>query len=392
MNKLTKTAGIVALGLSLILTGCSAFPGQSKGDPQPVDQAGSKEPDSADLTDQQKSKAREKIESALNANQEIFQITWSPDQEQVLYIQPGGASKKGLDEAYLWQIGKEEARFVRDVQPTVRSLSWSPDSKHFIISEKLAEGAINSIVNAETLQESPFKPKSMDTPVWKPDSTAIAYGNEFHEYGETWGFLEIYTLGDQDSDYLWKAKDTYYRVESWDQEGNINYTEEDIPGQKTQKKSTQNIRPSISGVHLGDTREQVMAALGKNYQETAPSGETGHFPEPVYRWDYEGIKVFIGADSGKVLEINATSPQAVTDLGVKVGDKAEKVFAAYRSKYVEPESIHGGTLYGIFKVEGAAALAFNFDTDPAQYPRQIKPDHKVTGMVLTYPEIMDDSF
>lgn len=403
MNKISKTLGAMLLSLSLLVTGCSTLPSQTTNNPntnqnentnqnpeeedqKPAEQKDSEDPNSMTKT---------KIESALAANKDIFQITWSPDNKYVLYIQTGNAAKKGMDEAYLWLVGKEKAQFVRDVQPTTRGFSWSPDSKHFIISEKLGEGATNSIFNTETLKEGPFKPKSMHIPVWKPDGTAIAYGNESHEYGDIWGFLEIYTLGEEKSEYLWRAKDTYYKVEAWDQEGNINYTEADILGKVTKQKSTQNIRPSISGVHLGDTRQQVIAALGKNYKETAPSGEMGHFPEQVYRWDYDGIKVFIGADSGKVWEIYATAPAAikvVTNLGIKMGDSAEKVFEAYRSKYVEPESIHGGTLYGIFKVEGAAALAFNFDTDPAEYPRKIQPDNKVTGIMLTYPEIMDDSF
>ncbi|AGA69138.1 hypothetical protein Desdi_1649 [Desulfitobacterium dichloroeliminans LMG P-21439] len=380
MRKLSITLGALLLSMALMVTGCSTLPGSNN------------EPKPPESTNNLQEATKDKIDSALVANKDIFKITWSPDNTQVLYIQTGNAEKKGLDEAYLWQVGEEKAQFVRDVQPTTRSLSWSPDSNYFIISEKLGDGSINSIINAETLNEGAFKPKSMQTPVWSSDSKAIAYGSEFHGYGDIWGSLEIYTLGEEESEYFWRAQDTYYKVESWDQEGNINYTEEDILGKETKKKSTQTIRPSISGVHLGDTREQVIAALGKNYKETAPSGETGHFPEQVYRWDYDGYKVFIGEKSGEVLEITASSPEAITNLGVKMGDSADKLFAAYRSNYIEPESIHGGTLYGIFKVEGAAALAFNFDTDPAQYPREIKPNNKVTGMTLTYPEIMDDSF
>lgn len=391
MSKLTKTLGAMLLSVSLVLTGCSSLPSQTpKGNNQ--QNAGDKEPVGQKDSENQNPMTKEKIESALKANKNIFKVTWSPDDQHVLYIQTGNAQKQGMDEAYLWHVGNEKAQLVREVQPTTHGFSWSPDSKVFILSEKLGEGATNSIFHAETLKEEAFKPKSMHTPVWKPDSKALAYGNEFHEYGEIWGFLEIYTLGDEKSEYLWKAKNTYYKVEAWDQEGNIHYLEEDLLRKTSKKKSTQNIRPSISGVHLGDTRDQVIAALGKNYKETAPSGETGHFPEQVYRWDYDGYKVFLGAESGKVLEITATSPQAITNLGVKMGDTAEKLFATYRSNYVEPESIHGGKLYGIFKVEGATALGFHFDMDPTLPPDQVKPNNKVTWMILTYPEIMDDSF
>ncbi len=122
---------------------------------------------------------------------------------------------------------------------------------------------------------------------------------------ESWGSLEVYQLGAEKSEYIWRAKNYLYRVESWDEQGNINYTEVNPKGQES-RKTTKNIRPDISGVKLAATREQVKAALGSNYQETPPGEEILDFPEKVYRWDYdEGHKIFIGAETGKVLEIIA---------------------------------------------------------------------------------------
>ncbi|WP_169315917.1 hypothetical protein [Desulfosporosinus youngiae] len=46
----------------------------------------------------------------------------------------------------------------------------------------------------------------------------------------------------------------------------------------------------------------------------------------------------------------------------------------------------------MFKVEGAAALYFQFDLKEGQSLTDIKPENKVVRMVLTYPEILDDSF
>jgi hypothetical protein len=40
------------------------------------------------------------------------------------------------------------------------------------------------------------------------------------------------------------------------------------------------------------------------------------------------------------MEIYATAPEAETNLGLKVGDTAARVFDIYRSEYMEPESIH----------------------------------------------------
>jgi len=356
--------------LFFLSIGCSSTPGQDN---------------------KQSQYTKDKIMEALSASkEEVFHITWSPDEKSVVYIQKGSGND-GLDEAYIWRVGEEQPRSVKKVSPTVRGLSWSPDSSYFLISEKLGEGTESAIINAATLQQETYKPQSISIPVWSPDSKALAYDRQENIYGQSWGYLEIYTLGAQESEYLWRAKDYIYKVESWEEDGDIVYTEIDPQGKET-RKATQNIRPSIAGVCLGDSREQVKGVLGTNYKETPPSEEPGHFPEKVYRWDYDTCTIYIGAESGNVLYISTEHPNAETNLGIKVGDTAEKVFATYRSKYIEPESIHGDKLYGVFKVEGAAALFFDFDLKGFESRENIKPEHKVTRITLTYPEIMDDSF
>ncbi len=336
--------------------------------------------------------SKEKIQNLLASKNEASKIIWSPDDTQVVYIEEDNLDN-GLNKAHLWKVGEANSTFVRDVSPTTYGFTWAPDSKHFLISEKLGEGSINSIVAAASLAEEEYEIKSISTPVWSPDGLSLAYAYEQHNYGESWGSLEVYTLGEKKSEYIWKAKDIIYKVSYWDKEGTIGYTEI-YEGKETQK-TTQNIKPSIAGVHLGDTKDQVRKALGNDYEETPPSGEMGHFPERVYRWTYdEDYNIFIGENSGKVLEIMATSPKAETNLGVKIGDTADKVFETYRPKYIEPESIHGGKLYGIFKVEGAAALSFGFDMPDgqSQFFADIDPNTKVRTIWLTYPAQMDDSF
>ncbi len=289
-------------------------------------------------------------------------------------------------------MGEKQPRFIRDVTPTTHGFTWSPDSQYFLISEKLGEGAISSIVRADTLAEEAYKIKSIAIPVWSADSKALAFGNEQHDYGESWGSLEVYQLGQPQADYIWYAKNYLYKVDAWDAEGNIVYREINAKGEET-SKTTKNIRPGIAGVHLGDNTQQVRAALGENYVETPLGEEAGHFPEQVIRWTYaKGYQVFIGADSGQVLQIIATDPGAESNLGVKIGDRAEKVFAIYRPGYTEPESIHGGKLIGIFKVEGAAALVFGFDLKDGMTPQDIRPENRIVSMNLTYPSILDDSF
>lgn len=75
-----------------------------------------------------------------------------------------------------------------------------------------------------------------------------------------------------------------------------------------------------------------------------------------------------------------------------MGDTAARVWEIYRPKYIEPESIHGGLLIGVFKVEGAAVLSFGFDTREGAMRTEIKSQNRVVNMNLTYPNILDDDF
>lgn len=151
--------------------------------------------------------------------------------------------------------------------------------------------------------------------------------------------------------------------------------------------------PSIAGIQLYDSKEKVLEILGTDYQEISYE-EAGHFPEPFYIWEYKrGFEIVFGKDSNEVYQINTTSPEGMTNLGSKVGDTAEETLALYRDKYTEPESIHGGMLYGVFKVENGQAIIFDFDIeDGLVNPEEIKPEDKVERIILTYPAFLDDSF
>ena len=152
-------------------------------------------------------------------------------------------------------------------------------------------------------------------------------------------------------------------------------------------------QPSIAGIQLYDDKEKVKEILGNEYKETFYE-EAGHYPEPFYIWRYEkGFEVVFGKDSNKVYQITTTSPEGTTNLESKVGDSAEETLGTYRAKYIEPESIHGGMLYGVFKVENGQALIFDFNIeDGLVNPNEIKPEEKVERIILTYPAFLDDSF
>jgi hypothetical protein len=50
-----------------------------------------------------------------------------------------------------------------------------------------------------------------------------------------------------------------------------------INDQGQESKKTTRISGPHLGVHLGDNKDQVKAALGNNYKETPPGEEIGHF-------------------------------------------------------------------------------------------------------------------
>lgn len=152
--------------------------------------------------------------------------------------------------------------------------------------------------------------------------------------------------------------------------------------------------PSVGGVRLGDTKEKAKEILGEDFEETSHA-EAGHFPGAYLVWQYEkGYALVIGAGSGEVWQIMATASDAKTNLGVAMGDKAETALAAYRAKYTEPESIHGGKLLGIFKVEQDQALLldFNLEDGIANLVEEIGPEETIKRMILTYPAYIDESF
>lgn len=335
-------------------------------------------------------KTRAEIDDVLKSTPDVGAMTWAPDGSMVLFTHQGKAEKADASAVMAWKLNEDQAQNIAEVSPEFKAFTWSPDSKHFVISETVGEGLINRIFETRLLAETK-KFNSLDVPVWNPGGDALVFGFEHHDYGESWGSLRIYRLGQTQPELIWNTRNYLYKAEYWDKD-NIGYIEVDANGQSSHKV-TRNIKPAISGVHLGDSKAQMIAALGSAFKETPPSDEIMNFPEPVYRYSYqEGYEVFIGQDSGEVLEILAQRTGAETNLGVKVGDTAARVFEVYRGKYMEPDSIHDGKLYGIFKVEGATALAFHFDIEPSGTRDDITPDSKVTGITLTYPNNMDDDF
>jgi len=158
-------------------------------------------------------------------------------------------------------------------------------------------------------------------------------------------------------------------------------------GQGTEREGS----ASLGSIHLGDSFGEVEKALGKGYKETLHD-EPGHFPEAWYSREYDkGIKFIVGKDSGKVLEIDAVTAEFATNLGVKVGDTAERIKDVYADKYKPFESRHGdGPLEGFYLLEDGQVMIFDYNREDNQLVNtNVKPDSKVEMIRLTQSQYLD---
>ena len=148
----------------------------------------------------------------------------------------------------------------------------------------------------------------------------------------------------------------------------------------------------INGLNLGDSRKEVINALGNNYMEELIEDESGYIGEDFYFWNYDnGNKVMIGKNSKKLLGITINNSNIKTSLGFKVGDKAKDVLERYRNKYDELVSIHTDEpVTGWFMVSKNIVLIFDFEEgDYSRVNDNINSNDKVKTIQLAYIKHFD---
>ncbi len=153
---------------------------------------------------------------------------------------------------------------------------------------------------------------------------------------------------------------------------------------------TEKFQPNLGGIKLGDSKDQVLKNFGTNYNETVYD-EDYSLGEPFHKLAYpNGILVVVGSTSKKVLEIETTSSTTPTNLGFKVGDKAQDVLKEYRSKYKEPDSRHGyGKLIGWFLLHDQELVIFNFDQSDSLVNQDVKAEARIERIKLSNFNYMD---
>ncbi len=148
---------------------------------------------------------------------------------------------------------------------------------------------------------------------------------------------------------------------------------------------------SIGGLSVGDSRDKIISILGSDYEEEYIDVDA-YFGESFYKWTYDkGVMVVVGKDSGKLLEIECTTPELETEAGVKVGDTAEFTFEKYSSSYKTPTSRHDDSkLEGWFEAEDGSLIIFDMDAEDGMLINdEIKPDSKIEKIKLTNMGFMD---
>jgi hypothetical protein len=114
------------------------------------------------------------------------------------------------------------------------------------------------------------------------------------------------------------------------------------------------VRPaSLGGICLGDSPEDVIKILGKEYTEDLETDDSGYIGEDIITWSFnKGIVVKFGKESNKVIRVVSQSTDFGTDLGIKIDDEARIVFEKYKPEFKEVISRHSNeTVPGWFHID-----------------------------------------
>lgn len=326
-------------------------------------------------------------EEALKANNRVSAWAWNPARSLLAFVEE---EQEGA--LRIWSLEKEAPEAWAQVPLGIGQLTWSPQGDRLWAGQTGEEANRIWIYGLEQAEPLAGPIETRGWPAWHPEGTHLAYGHDWVFETYPWGLLEVLDLEQGEVRLFWKTYQARYEVTQWDGDLVLHYLFTDQTGQ-TQSQQAPYIFPTLGGIGLGDGQSQVEALWGKADEETDWGTELLNYPEPVKMLYYErGLQVVLTQETQKVLEVSATSPDFKTNLDVGPGDGSALVFERYRGRYIEPETIHGGVVPGLFKTEGGSALYFRFDLKDQESPQDIGPEHQVIQVSLTMPELMDDSF
>ncbi|KPU44779.1 hypothetical protein OXPF_18650 [Oxobacter pfennigii] len=149
---------------------------------------------------------------------------------------------------------------------------------------------------------------------------------------------------------------------------------------------------SLGGICLGDSSNDVMNILGKDYKESMEIDYSGYFREDLIIWTYgKGIVVTFGKDTKKVLNAAAQGSDFQTDLGVKPGDSAKIAFEKYQSKFNQVVSRHTDEpIIGWYDIGDGQLIILDLDKDDdSMINMDVEEDSVIEEIVLAYWEHFD---
>jgi len=149
-------------------------------------------------------------------------------------------------------------------------------------------------------------------------------------------------------------------------------------------------KPSLGGIYLGMNVRELDQLVKVEYSEDFEE-EGGYFGQNIiYRHYSNGCDLVIDQQSGEILQIDVTSADYPTNLGVKVGDPAIQVIERYRKDYQEwvgnqsPEK-----LAGWFLVEPETLLIFSSKESGERDNTNLTEDSRIFAITLGRPQYFD---
>ena len=136
----------------------------------------------------------------------------------------------------------------RDLPAGSIRFSWSPNSHYLLISAVQEKEYHNAVVVTDDMSQAGYRFTSTGVPIWSPDGKHWSLPADRMVMGMT-GDRCRYTQLRHKRAHTSGRPGMLAIVHSWDEEGNITYTE--VYQGQAQQKVTQNIKPDIAGVRLG---------------------------------------------------------------------------------------------------------------------------------------------
>lgn len=177
------------------------------------------------------------------------------------------------------------------------------------------------------------------------------------------------------------------------EQSSFRHQEKNVSNQSEQKADESNTDQveNLAGIYLGMDGDEAAKILGSSYEKEEYEDDAGYMGEAAYQLEYDGIRLIIGQESKRVLEIDAYSDKIETALGIKVGDSFKDALDLYGKKYKEVISRHDGlVLTGWFDIGDNMVIIFDNNKEDIKLVNEnIKPESRIEAIYMKYLNNID---